>query len=192
MKGILASPFLLVPFLLQTLPKSRLVAPSLHFVSCRRSFLLLFPQLSPSLHLSLFSGGHALECSLLHKTTRSHYLLTTPQEAKRAAFSTLVTAGTQGQLRWHCASIAHVSAQVRDITLPRVRKWCLMVSEGNPKEVDERQLSLPRNVINFSNTWRLVGDTYFPAVLSQYEKKTTQNALLSNSRLNGPSPPPSH
>lgn len=46
-----------------------------------------------------------------------------------------------------------------------------MVSEGNPKEVDERQLSLPRNVITFSNTWRLVGDTYFPAVLSQYEKK---------------------
>lgn len=45
-----------------------------------------------------------------------------------------------------------------------------MVSEGNPKEVDERQLSLPRNVINFSNTWRLVGDIYFPAVLSQYEK----------------------
>lgn len=51
---------------------------------------------SPPTSLSS-SGGHALECSFLHKTTSSHYLLTTPQEVMWADFPTLVTDGGQGQ-----------------------------------------------------------------------------------------------
>lgn len=107
--------------------------PSLHFVSRHQPFflaLLLFLCLatfpfSPVRHslsppLPFPRGGHALECSLLHKTTRSHYLLTTPREVKRAALSTLVTVGSQGQRRRHSASIFHVNAQVRRITLLQV------------------------------------------------------------------------
>lgn len=103
--------------------------PSLHFVSHHRPIFLdlflgglaTFPlpsvprSLSPPLPFP--RGGHALECSLLHKTTRSHYLLTTPREVKRAVLSTLVTVGMQGQQRRHSASIFHVNAQVRSITL---------------------------------------------------------------------------
>ena len=75
-----------------------LLHSSLHNFHCLPLSLILY--LCPPPPLSS-SGGHALECSFLHKTTSSHYLLTTTQKVMWAAFPNI----SHG---WHTGSLTLV------------------------------------------------------------------------------------
>lgn len=109
-------------------------------------FPLLF---NPFTATSLFPrGGHALQCSFLHKTTSSHYLLTTTQESNVGGFPNI----SHG---WHTGSVTLVfvhqsvmlSSRSSKLFRRKLRKWCLMVSEGSRQETAVVTMEIDQNVV---------------------------------------------